>query len=146
MFRGAINWVRTQIHRAPKVDIEMAQPTRVFLNGFPAASELIASDIDRSASIYRCFHKLSARNLLYLEAELLGLEKEQDNLDIEDSHGGPDILQYLRSWEELNASQEQRQKIRVDLIRRITVKLKEYRQLFQPSMFCNRYLANTHNR
>ncbi|PQE18787.1 chorismate mutase protein [Rutstroemia sp. NJR-2017a WRK4] len=104
----------------------MAHTERRFINGFPAVADLIASDPDHSASVYRCFHRLSSRNLLYIEAELLRLEKQQDDLDLEDSFQDPGTLQCFRSWEMLCSSQEPRQKKRVELIMKIQEKLKEY--------------------
>jgi hypothetical protein len=112
----------------------MAHSERRFINGFPAVADLIASDPDKSASVYRCFHRLSSRNLLYIEAELLRLEKQQDDLDLEDSFQDPGTLQCFRSWEMLCSSQEPRQKKRVELILKIQEKLKEYRQLIQVSL------------
>jgi hypothetical protein len=107
----------------------MAHNERRFINGFPAVADLIASDPDHSASVYRCFHRLSSRNLLYIEAELLRLEKQQDDFDLEDSFQDPGTLQCFRSWEMLCSSQEPRQKKRVELIMKIQEKLKEYRQI-----------------
>lgn len=81
-----------------EVDIELGQPRRDFINGFPSAAQFIAGDPDHSFSIYPAFHLLSSRNLLYLEAELHELQKIQDDMDIEDSRGDPNTLQCFRSW------------------------------------------------
>jgi hypothetical protein len=54
------------------------------INGFPRVAEKLASDPDRTTTIFRRFDRLSARNLLLLETELAELEAEQDRLDCED--------------------------------------------------------------
>lgn len=54
-----------------------------YLNGFPTFAAYIASDPE--LAIYRKFDFLSARNLLYLQGELITLEaelKEFDALDL----------------------------------------------------------------
>jgi hypothetical protein len=110
------------------VDVELGHTTREQVHGYPAAAAFIASDPDRSLLIYRCFQLLSSRNLLYLEAELLELEKQQDCLDIEDIHGSQDAYQCLRSWKRLVGSEDSRQRQRLDLIKSIRSTLKEYCQ------------------
>jgi len=54
------------------------------MNGFPRVASKIASDPDKTTTIYRRFDRLSARNLLYLEAELAELEALQDKQDADD--------------------------------------------------------------
>lgn len=54
------------------------------MNGFPRVASKIASDPDKTTIIYRRFDRLSARNLLYLEAELAELEALQDQQDADD--------------------------------------------------------------
>ena len=112
--------------QSAEADVELGQPEKVFINGYPSAADFLTSDPDHSFSIYKCFHRLSSRNLLYLEAELFELQKHQDDLDIEDSHRGLDTLQYFRSWKKLSTSADPRQKQRLDLIKRIRAVLKEY--------------------
>lgn len=58
-------------------DIELGQDQleRPFINGFPSAAAFVASDPDHSFAIFHGFHRLSSRNLLYLEAELFELQK-----------------------------------------------------------------------
>ena len=117
--------------RTPRAqrDIELGQPPpNININGFPSVSTFIAGDPDHSFSIYPAFHKLSSRNLLYLEAELWELQREQDVMDIQDARtGDPD---FFRSWKKLSTSRDPRQMQRVDLIGRIRSKLKEYRKCF----------------
>ncbi|KAL5351455.1 hypothetical protein ACLOAV_003314 [Pseudogymnoascus australis] len=54
------------------------------LNGFPRVAQKLASDPDKTTTIFRRFDRLSARNLIYLEAELAELEARQDRWDEED--------------------------------------------------------------
>lgn len=58
----------------------------------------IASDEDRSTTIFRRFQRLSPRNLLYLESELAELEAEQDRLD-EESIQDPLLWASAQSWD-----------------------------------------------
>lgn len=112
----------------PPVDIEPGQPERDFINGFPSASAFIANDPDHAFSIYSAFHRLSSRNLLYLEAEIFELQKQQDDLDFRDSRGDPDTLQCFRSWKKLSTSSDAQQLEQMALIMKIREKLKEYRE------------------
>ncbi|KAH6666047.1 hypothetical protein B0J14DRAFT_205829 [Halenospora varia] len=123
LFRGRLQ------RNAPPVDVELglAEEHRdKHIDGYPAAAAFIAADPDRSLSIYRCFQRLSSRNLLYLEAELLELEKQQDILDVEDSRGDQSTYQCLRSWRRLVESENPRQRQRLELIKKIRSTLKEY--------------------
>lgn len=99
-----------------------------FINGYPSASRFIAGDPDHSFSIYNAFHRLLARNLLYLEAELFELQKEQDVLDVQDSHGDANSIDCLRSWKSLSTNKEVRQMQRMELVMKIRKQLKEYRK------------------
>jgi hypothetical protein len=56
------------------VDIELApQSTESPTRGFALVASKIDSDIDKITTIYRRFDELSARNLLFYQAELLSL-------------------------------------------------------------------------
>jgi len=112
----------------------MKQPKiRVVINGYPSLAAFIASDKDRSTSIYRSYHRLTSRNLLYLEAELFELERRLDDLDDEDLKGDISGTQFARSWTYLNSSDDPRCIERVKLIKEIRSLVKEYR------MFPNHY-------
>ncbi|KAH9219378.1 hypothetical protein DL95DRAFT_404918 [Leptodontidium sp. 2 PMI_412] len=52
------------------------------LEGFPSLAHFIGRDTD--AAIFRCFHELGARNLLYLQSTLNELEIELRKLDPDD--------------------------------------------------------------
>jgi hypothetical protein len=112
----------------PDPDLELGQAPRNFINGFPSVAAFIASDPDNSFFIYNAFHRLSSRNLLYLEAEILDLQKQQDDLDFRDSRRDPDVQQCFRSWTKLRTSGDPDQVKRMELIEKIREKLKEYRK------------------
>jgi hypothetical protein len=130
------NFLKPRIRRAnPDPDIELSQPSRIFINGYPSAAAFIASDPDHSLAIYNAFHKLSSRNLLYLEAEIFELQKQQDDLDIRDSRGDPTAQQCFRSWKQLSNSREPEHVERLELIEKIRKKLKEYRKSLEKIAF-----------
>lgn len=110
-------------------DVELGQPPRDFINGFPSAAAFIASDPDHSFFIHNAFHRLSSRNLLYLEAEIFELQRQQDDLDFRDSCRDPDVQQCFRSWAKLKTSVDPEQVERMELIGKIKEKLREYRKL-----------------
>src|SRR5579862_4353699 len=87
-------------------------PTKSYANGFADFAAYIASDAE--LAIYRRFSRLSARNLLYLQSELLELERAVDAFDAEDlrEQQGPDIdeARIARRWEEFAAMAEKREK------------------------------------
>jgi hypothetical protein len=74
------------------------RPWTKHLMGYPRYSAFIASDEDKSTTIFRRFERLSARNLLYLESELAELEAEQDRLD-EESSKFLDLQMSAQSWD-----------------------------------------------
>ena len=99
-----------------------------YINGFPGAASFIACDPDHSFAIYKAFHSLAARNLLHLEAELLELQQENNNLDKLLGLRNPDTLECFRSWKTLMDSDDPKQEERRKLNRTIQVKIKEYRK------------------
>lgn len=50
-------------------------------NGYATAASLIAQDPDKETYVFRRFDRLTARNLLNLQGELLALQDQLDNLD-----------------------------------------------------------------
>ncbi|KAH7400465.1 hypothetical protein BKA64DRAFT_642608 [Cadophora sp. MPI-SDFR-AT-0126] len=74
------------------------RPWNKFLPGYPRYSAFIASDEDKSTTIFRRFQRLSTRNLLYLESELSELEAAQDKLDAE-AKQDDDLELSAQSWE-----------------------------------------------
>jgi hypothetical protein len=99
--------------------------------GFPDFAAYIASDAE--LAIYRRFSRLSARNLLYLQSELLELERAVDGFDTEDlqEQRGPDIdeARIPRRWEEFVEMSEKREKEkeRMRIVREVRRLMKEYR-------------------
>lgn len=49
--------------------------------GFPPGAAFIAEDPDKTTTVHRRFERLAARNILYIESELIDLERQQDTLD-----------------------------------------------------------------
>lgn len=62
-----------------------------------------------------------------MEAELFELQKQQDDLDMQDSRRNPNTLECFRSWKRLNDSTDASQIQRRELINKIKVAVKEYR-------------------
>ena len=71
-----------------------------YAKGYPSLAGFIASDPDKTTSIYRRFDRLAARNLLYLQSELAELEAQQDAFDAEDSLPGTSTSEKesVRNW------------------------------------------------
>lgn len=59
-------------------------------NGYPGLAKLIGPNFDQGLGIFRQFAELNARNLLYMQAEILCLQQELDLLTYTDEHG-PDL-------------------------------------------------------
>jgi hypothetical protein len=129
-------WKSQEQGANPDPDLELGRAPRNFINGFPSVAAFIASDPDHSFFIYNAFHRLSSRNLLYLEAEILDLQKQQDDLDFRDSRRDPDVQQCLRSWTKLRTSGDPDQVKRMELIEKIREKLKEYRKSSESDARC----------
>lgn len=108
-------------------EIEMRQPRKTYVNGFPSLAEFIGRDKDHCTSIYRSYHRLASRNLLYLEAELFELEKRLDDFDDEDLRGDFDGKEFARSWSTLSSSSDTCCIERRNLIKEIRTTVKEYR-------------------
>src|SRR5450755_790924 len=88
-------------------DVEAKPNVPEFLPGFADFAEFIASDEHGDLAIFRRFDTLSARNLLYLQGQLLFLEGKLKKIDNEDtqivetgSRGQQaNVLQVARDWE-----------------------------------------------
>ncbi|KAL3490637.1 hypothetical protein BJX62DRAFT_251850 [Aspergillus germanicus] len=79
-----------QVHE--KKDIEEGR----IRDGYPALSSWLSRDPDDEGFIFRRFSRLSARNLLNLQSQLISIEKELEDLDRE-SRQTQDVG--LRRWE-----------------------------------------------
>ena len=104
-----------------------------YVKGYPSLAAFIASDCDKSIAIYRRFDRLAARNLLYLQSELVELEARQDALDAEDLRGTLEDKKSARDWQTLRSRAAEpgntREKERLDLSVEIRKKIKEYRTI-----------------
>jgi len=100
--------------------------------GYASLASFIARDPDSETFIYRKFDELSARNLLYLQSELLSLEKKLIKLDDDVQRSDdPDIHDAARTWEELSRQVEdgdREAKEKMEVIIQIRQKIKEYRK------------------
>ncbi|PMD36443.1 hypothetical protein L207DRAFT_636434 [Hyaloscypha variabilis F] len=111
--------------RQPDIEMQNARK-KVIVNGYPSLADFIAKDKERSTSIYRSYHRLTSRNLLYLEAELFDLEKRQDELDEQDLKGDLTSKQYAIDWSRLSTSDDERCVERRELLTMCRAKIKEY--------------------
>jgi hypothetical protein len=109
------------------------------IDGFPRVADKIVSDHDKTTTIYRRFDRLSARNLLLLQAELAELETLQNRYDAEDLKKRDQItIDCHREWgqfEKHSTATENNgqvkppdpdQKERMEVAMKIRAKLKEY--------------------
>jgi hypothetical protein len=70
-------------------------------DGIPRTAVFLALDKDMSTMIFRRFHQLSTRNLLFLEGRVAGLQRYQRRLDHDNNRGQPgDIIEANKSWED----------------------------------------------
>ncbi|KAH9905263.1 hypothetical protein F4778DRAFT_729210 [Xylariomycetidae sp. FL2044] len=61
------------------------------IDGFPQVASKYNENRDKTGTLYRRFDRLSARNLLFMEAELAELEALQDRYDEEDTRNRNDV-------------------------------------------------------
>ena len=108
-----------------------------YVKGYPSLAAFIARDCDKSTAIYRRFDRLSARNLLYLQSELVELEARQDAFDAEDLSGTLENKKSARYWQTLQRRAVEpgytREKQRVEVLEEVRKKIKEYRMI----QFCS---------
>lgn len=106
--------------------------------GFPRVADKIASDPDKTTTIYRRFDQLSARNLSYLEAEIAELEALQNKQDADDLRKVDRVVSECHSdWRKFEEHANRRdqnnqltqpaQAEKMALALKIREKLKEYR-------------------
>lgn len=94
-------------------------------------ADFVASDSD--LSIFRRFDCLNAKNLLYLQSELLSLEDQIDQLDEEDlAENTLDTMLTARCWEVLasRAKDSPREAERMKLIKDTRETLERYSMYF----------------
>jgi hypothetical protein len=101
--------------------------------GFALVASKLASDIDKTTTIYRRFDELSARNLLFYQAELAELEEQQKEYDDEDRNARDQVsIECQKDWNEFvrNAKEgNERQKEKMELAMKIREKLEKYRNM-----------------
>jgi hypothetical protein len=119
---------------SPDIKAKTLKPE--YLPGFTEFSHFIASD--DVFTIYRRFEALSARNILYLQAELQSLECQLQKLDEEDAaliNSGATgaekdhVEEAARVWESFSAQVDagvERQVEKMKVLRRIREVMKEY--------------------
>lgn len=71
----------------------------IYVKGYPSLAAFISSDRDKITAIYRRFDQLSARNLLYLQNDLVELEARQGKYDAEDRQRTTGERASSRDWE-----------------------------------------------
>lgn len=118
------------------LDIELANRNVNPSRGFALVATKINSDIDKMTTIYRLFDELSARNLLYYQAELAELEDELKQLDDDDRNAKDETsVTCQRDWRtfEIHAHSRDgavakaREKEKMELAMKIRDKLERYR-------------------
>lgn len=110
-------------------DIELGALPAVDRDGYRAVAAWIARDPDNETFIYRRFDQLSARNLLYLQSELLALERRLEQLDAETAKSADmELKDSARRWEIFSKNAENRveERDRMNLVFEIRAKIKEY--------------------
>ncbi|KAM0696050.1 hypothetical protein Q7P36_004533 [Cladosporium allicinum] len=103
-------------------------------NGYATVARSIAQDPDKETYVFRRFDRLTARNLLNLQGDLLVLQDELDALDAKAaSSPDPDLHSSMRSWEVLvrNAKGSQdrtgeEERKRIEIAGDLEVKLRKY--------------------
>ncbi|KXH55728.1 hypothetical protein CSAL01_07178 [Colletotrichum salicis] len=83
---------------------DIGKPTEIIEHGqgFAEASCLLASDVDSESFLFRKFNRLSARNILYLQCEVLALEEKLEKLDrLVDRSTDTSLQESARKWEML---------------------------------------------
>ncbi|OJJ61040.1 hypothetical protein ASPSYDRAFT_29548 [Aspergillus sydowii CBS 593.65] len=100
--------------------------------GFANVARWLSLDRDNEAFIYRRFNELSARNILYLQCELLDLEKKLNELDKKDvTSDDMDLKDVARTWETFIQRFEEGNSeavVRMELITKLRAKIKEYHE------------------
>ncbi|KAL4866928.1 hypothetical protein BDV12DRAFT_210217 [Aspergillus spectabilis] len=102
--------------------------------GFAELSRWIALEHDNETYIYRRFRGLSARNLTYMQCEMLLLEKRLHELDEADADSDEDInvKDEARTWETFinryESGTNQKARLRMELVTQLRCKIKEYQE------------------
>jgi hypothetical protein len=85
--------------------------------------------LNSETAIFRHFGRLSVQNLLYLQAELVELERDLGHLVDKDKRSGhPNCQYYARDWWFLSHSERDGDAAQWEKVLEIRAKLKEYRE------------------
>lgn len=103
-------------------------------NGYASVAALVARDPDNETFIFRRFDELGARNLLYLQTELLVIESKIKALDkavlvsqdTDLQHAQKSWTEMLRQFDGGNGSEKTVE--RYQLVKELREKIKEYRK------------------
>jgi hypothetical protein len=114
----------------PSQHIENYLPHRT---GYPSLAAWIARDPDNETYVFRKFDRMSARNLLNLQNEMLDLESNiylKDKDMIAERKSNMDALRSMRRWESYkdeNAQPTVSEVEKIKLENDLRCKIKEYR-------------------
>lgn len=105
-------------------------------NGYATVANSIAQDPDNETYVFRRFDRLTARNLLTIQGELLALQHELDVLDSAAALStDPGLHVAMRSWTAMhtnipdgNGRDDTEKEKRVQIAAQLEVKLKRYRE------------------
>ncbi|KAF2804458.1 uncharacterized protein BDZ99DRAFT_397802 [Mytilinidion resinicola] len=117
------------MQHSSSADIELGRLSSRDRDGYRAVAAWIARDPDNETFIYHRFDQLSARNLLYLQSELLALEHSLAQLDAQAANAQDlDLKDSARRWEAFSKNAEIRdeERERMDIVIQIREKMKEY--------------------
>ena len=124
------------------IEKDAAQSSEQRPLGFAALSSLMASDGDQELLIFRKFDEISARNLLYMQCELLSIEERLKKCDNKlSSSGDMDLEEAAETWEvmvkQARDGRAEAQEM-MELIKELRLKTKEYRKRVQSFLvhFC----------
>jgi hypothetical protein len=94
-------------------DIELSSGGWHPADGFSRVARKIASDIDKTTTIYRRFDRLSACNILLLQAEIAELEYDKINTTGRTESGGATMWRWLTKETGESSSKTQRPRIKI---------------------------------
>lgn len=105
-------------------------------NGYAAVAESLSRDPDKETYVFRRFDKLTARNLLNLQGELMALQAELDDLDAEAALSPDPVLDAsMMSWQVMEENSKDttsrdggEERRRIAVAKELAVKLKAYRK------------------
>lgn len=105
-------------------------------NGYAAVAESISRDPDKETYVFRRFDKLTARNLLNLQGEIMALQAELDDLDAKAALNPDPVLDAsMMSWQVMEENSKDttfrdggEESRRITVAKKLAVKLKAYRK------------------